>query len=54
MNAAPVSIRLAASRDRATAAKSAACIALASRRAKSFYEAIGYEDSVTFFRKNLP
>ena len=33
--------------------KGAAYIALASRRAKSFYEAIGYVDSATFFRKNL-
>ncbi|MGC5224440.1 GNAT family N-acetyltransferase [Micromonospora sp. DT81.3] len=36
-----------------SAAKGAAYIALASRRALSFYEAIGYEDSATFFRKSL-
>ena len=34
-------------------AKGAAYIALASRRAMTFYEAIGYEDSATFFRKSL-
>lgn len=28
-------------------------VALATRRAKSFYEAIGYEESATFFRKLL-
>ena len=34
-------------------AKGAAYIALASRRAQTFYEAIGYNDSARFFRKNL-
>ena len=36
-----------------SAAKGAAYIALASRRAKSFYTAMGYDDSATFFRKSL-
>jgi GNAT superfamily N-acetyltransferase len=36
----------------ATAA-GAALIALATRRAASFYDAIGYEPSATYFRKNL-
>ncbi|GLY58963.1 MAG: GNAT family N-acetyltransferase [Cellulosimicrobium funkei] len=31
----------------------AAYLALASRRAGSFYRALGYEDSAVFFRKNL-
>ena len=36
-----------------SAAKGAAYIALASRRARMFYEAIGFEESATFFRKTL-
>ncbi len=36
------------------AAAGAAYVALATRRAAPFYEALGYDESATFFRKTLP
>ena len=35
-------------------AREAKIIALATRRAADFYEALGYEESAAYFRKRLP
>lgn len=36
------------------AERGAAYVSLASRRAGDFYQALGYEDSATFFKRTLP
>lgn len=40
--------------ERWAAARGAAYVSLASRRAGPFYEALGYDDSATFYRRTLP
>ncbi|MFE5342961.1 GNAT family N-acetyltransferase [Isoptericola sp. NPDC056578] len=45
---------LMAHAERWAAARGAAYLALASRRAGGFYEALGYDDSATFYRRDLP
>jgi GNAT superfamily N-acetyltransferase len=45
--------RLMASAEQWARTGGAACLALATRRAASFYRALGYEDSAVYFRKTL-
>lgn len=40
--------------ERWATARGAAYVSLASRRAGPFYEALGYDDSATFYRRDLP